>query len=216
MRKKPSVAYDAIGLRNTFKPFCCHHWLVNCSLFMWITSRCTMHIPMTVMLFSPCYKPKQSTPIEFTCIWSWWGPLELFCSSWLAVCRTQRHSDSFDLLSFRVILAWERKHSYCDSHLTAWSFKHDCKGKNTIRIPNFGGIVPLVQHLPPVTKIRLKVTHFYRQTVPFYNSWVNSDLVVELKHQSRLTSDDAQEKELHRHKKLFSGFLHHLTSVDVF
>ena len=118
-------------------------------------------------------------------------------------------------ISFRVILAWERKHSYCDSHLTAWSFKHDCKGKNTIRIPNFGGIVPLVQHLPPVTKIRLKVTRFYWQSVPFYNSWVNSDLIVELKHQSWQTRDDAQEEELHLHKKLFSGFLH-LTSVDVF
>ena len=134
MRKKPSVAYGAIGLRNTFKPFCCHHWLVNCSLFMWITSRCTMHIPMTVMLFSPCYKPEQSTPIEFTCIWSWWGPLELFCSSWLAVCRTQRHSDSFDLLyhlESSLLGNLSTTSSYCDSRLASWSIKHNCKGKKT-------------------------------------------------------------------------------------
>ena len=90
------------------------------------------------------------------------------------------------------------------------------KVKNSIRTPNFGGIVSLDQPLPPVTKIRLKVTHFYWQSVPFYDSWVNSDLAVELKHQSWQTRDDAQEKELHLHKKLFSGFLHHLTSVDVF
>ena len=42
--------------------------------------------------------------------------------------------------------------------------------KNSIRTPNVGGIVSLVQHLPPVTKIRLKVTHFYWQSVPFYDS----------------------------------------------
>ena len=38
----------------SIKPYCCHWWLVYCSLFMWITSSCTMHIPMTVTLFSPC------------------------------------------------------------------------------------------------------------------------------------------------------------------
>ena len=118
-------------------------------------------------------------------------------------------------ISFRVILAWELKAQLVP--IVILILLHGLS--NTIaKVKKQHSDSEFRRHsltLPPVTKIRLKVTHFYWQSVPFYNSWVNSDLIVELKHQSWQTRDDAQEEELHLHKKLFSGFLH-LTSVDVF
>ena len=71
MRKKLSVAYDAIGLyRKTFD---------QTLLLPPLTSKLLNVYVNYIKLYNaypydsnavPCYKPEQSTPIEFTCIWS--------------------------------------------------------------------------------------------------------------------------------------------------